>query len=62
MTEQVTLFVELLISRYIRDNKPKKKVFGGIAVFENGEWLYNDNEEYEYDDVDFSDWKSLSFD
>ena len=50
------------LSRYIRDNKPKKKVFGGIAVFENGEWLYNDNEEYEYDDVDFSDWKSLSFD
>lgn len=46
------------LSRYIRDNKPKK-VFGGIAVFENGEWLYNDNEEYEYDDVDFSDWKPL---
>ena len=46
------------LSRYIRDNKPKK-VFGGIAVFENGEWLYNDNEEYEYDDVDFSDWQPL---
>ena len=46
------------LSRYIKDNKPKK-VFGGIAVFENGEWLYNDNKEYEYDDVDFSDWKPL---
>lgn len=46
------------LSRYLRDNK-SKKVFGGIAVFENGEWLYNDNEEYEYDDKDFSDWKPL---
>ncbi len=46
------------LARYIRDNKPKK-VFGGIVVFENGEWLYNDNEEYEYDEKDFSDWKPL---
>lgn len=46
------------LSRYIKDNK-SKKVFGGIAVFENGEWLYNDNEEYEYDEKDFSDWKPL---
>ena len=46
------------LSKYVRDDK-SKKVFGGIAVFENGEWLYNDNEEYEYDDRDFSDWKSL---
>ena len=33
--------------KYIQDNK-SKKVFGGIAVFEKGEWLYNDNKEYEY--------------
>ena len=46
------------LSRYIKDNK-SKKIFGGIAVFENGEWLYNDNEEYEYDDKDFSDWEPL---
>ena len=46
------------LSKYIRNNKIKK-VFGGIAVFENGEWLYNDNEEYEYDDKDFSDWQPL---
>ncbi len=32
------------LSGYLRDNK-SKKVFGGIAVFENGEWLYNGNEE-----------------
>ncbi len=46
------------LSRYLRDNK-SKKVFGGIAIFENGEWLYNDNEEYVFEDKDFSDWKSL---
>lgn len=46
------------LSKYIRDNK-SKNLFGGIAVFENGEWLYNDNEEYEYNENDFSDWKSL---
>ena len=46
------------LSKYITYNK-SKKVFGGIAVFKNGEWLYNDNEEYVYDERDFSDWKSL---
>ena len=46
------------LSKYIRDNKSNNLV-GGIAVFENGEWLYNDNEEYWYDGKDFSDWKSL---
>ena len=46
------------LSKYIKDNE-SKKVFGGITVFEDGEWLYNDNKEYEYDDKDFSDWKSL---
>ena len=49
------------LSKYLRDNK-YKKIFGGIAVFQKGEWLYNDNKEYEYDEKDFSDWKSLSFD
>ena len=46
------------LSRYVMDNK-SKRVFGGITVFENGEWLYNDNEEYAYDGSDFSDWKPL---
>ena len=30
-----------------------------LHAFSQGEWLYNDNKEYEYDDVDFSDWKPL---
>ena len=46
------------LSRYIRDNK-SKKVFGGITVFENGEWQYHDRKEYDCDGKDFSDWKSL---
>ena len=40
------------LSRYVMDNK-SKRVFGGITVFKNGEWLYNDNEEYAYDGSDF---------
>ena len=46
------------LAKYIHTNK--KNLFGGIAIFENGEWLYNDSEDYEYDEKDFSDWKSLS--
>ena len=46
------------LSKYIQDNK-FQKIFGGIVIFEKGEWIYNDNEEYQYNDVDFSDWKPL---
>lgn len=46
------------LSRYIKDNQ-SKRVFGGVAVFENGEWMYNDDEEYEFDGKDFSDWKPI---
>ena len=46
------------LSRYIADNK-SKKLFGGIVIFVNGEWIYNDHAEYDYDDKDFSDWKAL---
>ena len=46
------------LARYIKNNE-SKKVFGGITVFENNEWLYNDNEEYEFDEKNFSDWKSI---
>ncbi|MBI1663955.1 MAG: DEAD/DEAH box helicase family protein [Nitrosopumilus sp.] len=46
------------LSKYLRNNN-SKNLFGGIAIFEKGEWLYNDNEEYGYDENDLSDWKSL---
>ena len=57
-TERQSKYKAEALSKYITDNK-SKKVFGGIAVFEKGEWLYNDNEEYVYDKGDFSDWKPL---
>ena len=47
-----------ILAKYIRDNK-SKKVFGGIVVFKDGKWLYDDNEEYVYDENNFSNWKSL---
>ena len=56
-TDRKTKHKAEALSKYITDSK-SKKVFGGIAVFENGEWLYNDNEEYVYDG-DFSGWKPL---
>ena len=46
------------LAKYIRDNR-SQKIFGGIVVFVRGEWMYNDNDEYEYDDADFSDWMPL---
>ena len=46
------------LAKYISDNKPKN-VFGRIVIFQNREWLYNDNKEYAYNERDFSDWKPL---
>ena len=49
------------LSKYIADNK-NKKLFGGITIFVNGEWLYNDRDVYDYDANDFSDWEPLVLD
>lgn len=57
-TDQQTRLKAEALSRYIRDNS-SKKLFGGIAVFVQNKWKYNDNEEYHYDEQDFSDWKLL---
>ena len=48
------------LSKYIKNNRDKK-LFGGITIFAKGEWLYNDNEEYEYNESDLSDWKPVDF-
>lgn len=46
--------------RYIKtENKKGKKLWGGIAIFVNGSWRYNDQETYNYDDTDLSKWKLL---
>ena len=40
-------------------NKKGKKIIGGIAIYVNGSWRYNDNEKYEYNPKDLSRWKVL---
>ena len=47
--------------KYIkRQNKAGFSLIGGIAIYVNGSWRYNDKEKYEYNPDDFSDWKVLS--
>jgi len=49
------------LQRYIKEqNKKGKNLWGGIAIFVNGSWRYNDNEVYTYDENNLSDWKLLS--
>jgi len=46
------------LHKYIKKNKDKK-IWGGIAIYVNGTWRYNDKEEYEYNPNDLSSWKIL---
>ena len=46
------------LSKYITDNT-NKKLFGGIVIMHDGEWLYNYHEEYDYNENDFLDWEPL---
>ncbi len=48
------------LREYIRkQNKNGKKLIGGITIYVNGTWRYNDNEKYEYNASDLSGWKIL---
>ncbi len=48
------------LQKYIKtQNKKGKKLRGGIAIFVNGTWRYNDEEKYEYNANDLSSWKVL---
>lgn len=49
------------LSKYIK-NDDTKKLFGGIAIHENHEWRYNDDEEYTYNESVISKWKLLDLD
>jgi type III restriction enzyme len=50
------------LQRYIIEQRKKgKKLWGGIAIYKNGSWRYNDNEKYEYDENNLSSWKVLEF-
>ena len=44
--------------RYIQDNL-SKNLFGGIAILDKNGWVYNDQDEYNYNRNDFSDWKPI---
>lgn len=49
------------LQKYIKEqNRKSKKLFGGIAIYVNGSWRYNDNKKYEYDPNDLSSWKVLN--
>lgn len=41
----------------LRNYQKGKKLWGGIAIFVNGTWRYNDKEIYEYNPNDLSSWK-----
>jgi len=48
------------LQKYIGEqNKKGKKLWGGIVIFVNGTWRYNDKDKYEYNPNNLSDWKVL---
>jgi type III restriction enzyme len=50
------------LQKYIKEQKKKgKKLWGGIVIFVNGSWRYNDNEVYNYDENNLGSWKLLQF-
>jgi len=49
------------LQRYIAsENKKGKKLWGGILIYVNGTWRYNDDKKYRYDPANLSNWKVLS--
>lgn len=48
------------LQKYIKtENKKGKKLWGGIVIYVNGTWRYNDKEKYHYDPNKLSSWKLL---
>ncbi len=48
------------LQKYLKKNKDRKLI-GGIAIFVNGTWRFNDKEKYEYNPNNLSEWKVLEF-
>lgn len=49
------------LQRYIKDkNRTNCNIIGGIAVYINGTWRYNDKEKYIFNPNDLSNWKVLN--
>jgi len=48
------------LAKFIKEENTKgKNLFGGIVIRKDNSWRYNDNEVYEYDEKDLSNWKFL---
>jgi type III restriction enzyme len=48
------------LQKFIKnENKKKKRLWGGILIYVNGSWRYNDEEKYRYDPNNLSTWKLL---
>jgi len=48
------------LAGYIKtENKKGKKIWGGIAIYVNGSWRYNDGATYSYNEKDLNNWKFL---
>ena len=49
------------LTRSIKEENGRgKSLFGGVLVWKDGSWRYNDNEVYRFDKDDISDWKFLT--
>lgn len=48
------------LQKYIKEqNKKGKRLWGGIVIYVNGSWRYNDKEKYTYNQDNLDDWKFL---
>lgn len=53
---------EALADYIEKENKKGKKLYGGIAVYKDGSWRYNDSKKYEFNEAKLGkEWKFLSF-
>lgn len=49
------------LQKYIEEQKNKgRNLWGGITIFANGSWRYNDSKVYTYDEKDLTAWKFLN--
>jgi hypothetical protein len=49
------------LQKYIKEqNEAGRNLWGGIVIYVNGTWRYNDNEKYTYNENDLSSWKLLN--
>ncbi len=47
------------LQKYIKEqNKNGVKLWGGIAIYVNGTWRYNNKEKYDYNRADLSKWRA----